>query len=296
MSYELNSVLIASKENPRFKALQKKVAQPRLLRRDGEAVAEGIHLLQALVQWPGVVLVEIWFASSLRQHREWLQVQDWMLATGVECIEVPPELYERLSELQQGGGPLAVFRTPVGDEPGRHDEVSADPFAPPQHDILLLDGVQDPGNVGALIRTAAAVGIGEIWTTPDCAWVWSGKVLRAAMGGHRHVRLPGLPVDALERVAAWRQQGVPVRLTRLEQSVSLFEADLRTPGVWLLGSEGQGVSPQWASLADTPLRIPMQPGLESLNVGAAAAVCLYEQWRQRAAPACGSGKTSTGRV
>lgn len=282
---------IASRDNPRFKALQKRVAQPRLLRKEGQAIAEGLHLLQELSNWPDIQICEVWFAEGLRRHREWSDCQALMAALDIVCTEVPDALYERLSELQQGLGPLIVFNTPLLDDTQTHvedahgqpaDASSEGLPAGLDHDILLLDGVQDPGNVGTLIRTAAAVGIREIWTTPDCAWVWSGKVLRAAMGGHRHVRLPAPQSDCVARVSYFSARGIPVRLMHLAQSQSLFEADLRTPGFWLLGSEGQGVSDALAGLANQHLRIPMQSGVESLNVSAAAAVCLYEQFRQRA--------------
>lgn len=279
--------VIASRDNPRLKGLLKMIAQPRLLRKAGQAVAEGMHLLQELSVWPDVRIREIWFATSLREHREWPLCESLMRESGVDCVELTPALYAQMSELEQGAGPLVLFDTPVPQGDLVHDrtDVSMHAHQTLQHDILLLDGVQDPGNVGTLIRTAAAVGIREVWTTPECAWAWSGKVLRAAMGGHRHVRLPGLPADAFERVSAWSQAGVPVRLTQLEKSTSLFDADLSKPGIWLLGSEGKGVSDAWALLANQPLRIPMQPDVESLNVASAAAVCLYEQWRQRGASA-----------
>lgn len=299
MSHHPSATFIASRDNQRFKALLKLVAQPRLLRKAGQAIAEGVHLLQELSQWPGVRIREIWFSSGLRQHREWPLCEALFIQADVDCVEVSDPLYAQLSELEQGAGPLILFDTPL-DVANQEADHTADhaterthvdaasipssplplPF-PFTRDILLLDGVQDPGNVGTLIRTAAAVGITEIWTTADCAWVWSGKVLRAAMGGHRHVHLPGLPANAFERVSQWRNAGVPVRLTQLDKSTSLFEADLSQPGIWLLGSEGKGVSDQWAALANQPLRIPMQAGVESLNVASAAAVCLYEQWRQR---------------
>jgi TrmH family RNA methyltransferase len=272
MSDAYSLSVIASRDNPRYKALLKMVAQPRLLRKAGQAVAEGVHLLQELGRWPGVVVREVWFSSALREHREWPICESLLQGLGVDCVELPQTLYAQLSELEQGAGPLILFDTPKEDGTDTREC---------QTDILLLDGVQDPGNVGTIIRTAAAVGIAQVWTTNDCAWVWSGKVLRAAMGGHRHLRLCGVPDDGYARVKGWADAGVPVRLTRLEQSGSLFETDLRTPGVWLLGSEGKGVSPQWASLANQALRIPMQAGVESLNVASAASVCLYEQWRQR---------------
>lgn len=277
MNDALTPVLIASRENARLKAMLKMVAQPRLLRKAGQAIAEGVHLLQELGDWPGVVIREVWFSSALREHREWSLCESLIRGLKVDCVELPPALYAQLSELEQGAGPLVLFDTPL-------EQVSDTGQC--ETDIVLLDGVQDPGNVGTIIRTAAAVGIANVWTTPDCAWVWSGKVLRAAMGGHRHVRLCGLPEGAHARIKEWADAGVPVRLTRLEQSGSLFETDLRTPGIWLLGSEGKGVSPQWTALANQPLRIPMQAGVESLNVASAAAVCLYEQWRQRSHGVC----------
>jgi TrmH family RNA methyltransferase len=196
--------------------------------------------------------------------------------------ELDAALYQRLSEFEHGVGPLVLFSVP-------HGGVSAfSAQQPPQRDILLLDGIQDPGNVGTLIRTAAAAGLAEVWTTPDCAWPYGSKVLRAGMGGHRQLRVITAPDDAMECLTQWGQAGVPIRAMRLDGARSLYETGLQPPGVWLLGSEGQGLSETLSALANEHLFIPMASPLESLNVAAAAAVCLFEQYRQRGLPRIGT--------
>ena len=141
---------------------------------------------------------------------------------------------------------------------------------------VQLDSVQDPGNLGTILRTAAAVGIPEVLLTPGCAQAWAPRVLRAAMGAHFSLRI-------LENVAASEVlQGFKghILAADLRDAVDLYALDLRGPVAWLFGSEGQGLSPAIAALATKRVKIPMPGGMESLNVGVAAGVCLFEQVRQ----------------
>jgi len=147
-------------------------------------------------------------------------------------------------------------------------------------DAVYLDRVQDPGNVGTVLRTCAAVGVRRVITSPGTAFCWSPKVLRAAMGAHFHLDIhEGVPPsELLARLA------VEAVATTADAPAGLWQADLRGPRVWLLGNEGQGLE---AALLAAPgvrrVSIPQSEAVESLNVGVAAAVCLYEQLRQRAA-------------
>jgi len=143
---------------------------------------------------------------------------------------------------------------------------------------LLLEGIQDPGNVGTMLRTAAAAGITDVLLSPGCAFAWSPKVMRAGQGAHFQL---SIREDADLLVAAKAFQGkVIATLPRADRT--LFEADLRGPVAWMFGSEGAGLSEGMASCATESVSIPMPGKTESLNVAAALAVCLFEQVRQKA--------------
>jgi TrmH family RNA methyltransferase len=142
--------------------------------------------------------------------------------------------------------------------------------------IVLLDRIQDPGNVGALLRTAAAAGVEAVHASRGCVDLWSPKVLRAGMGAHFRLTLRE-PADLAAVGAGFAGK---ICCTGLAGN-SIYDADLRGPTAWLFGNEGSGIASELASLCAERLTIPMNDGVESLNVATAAAVCLFEQRRQR---------------
>jgi len=176
-------------------------------------------------------------------------------------------LFGEMSDLESSTGLLGLWPIP------------ASPAAIASGFVLALDGVQDPGNVGAILRTASAVGVDQVWLGMGSADPWSPKVLRAGMGAQFVVPV----VERLPLSAALTAFAGQIVVTSLEGSVPLYEADLQGDLAMVLGSEGQGVSDEVLAAATLRIRIPMQPGIESLNVGAAAAVCLYERYRQSTA-------------
>jgi TrmH family RNA methyltransferase len=144
---------------------------------------------------------------------------------------------------------------------------------------VLLDGVQDPGNVGSILRSAGAAGITQVFCSPGTAFCWSPKVLRAAMGAHFVLEIFE-NVDLAELIRH-SQTAVLAMSGYAEQK--LYDVDLRQPVGWLLGHEGQGVAADLMALATHQVVIPHAGQVESLNVAAAAAVCFFEQLRQRGA-------------
>jgi TrmH family RNA methyltransferase len=142
----------------------------------------------------------------------------------------------------------------------------------------MLESLQDPGNLGSMLRTAVAAGIRQVFLGPGCVFAWAPKVLRAGQGAHF-----GLSIHeraALPLLAA-RFPGLVVA-TDPHADASLYDLDLTGLVAWVFGGEGTGVSPELAARATVRARIPMPGPAESLNVAAAAAVCLFEQVRQRA--------------
>ncbi len=140
-------------------------------------------------------------------------------------------------------------------------------------DCVFLEGIQDAGNVGAIVRSAGAFGIAEIVLDRHCADPWSPKVLRAAMGGHF-----ALGIRVIEDLVK-ELQIFPGKLaaTVAKGGISLREADLSGRLGWVFGSEGRGLAAQTLNEADLQITIPLSPGTESLNVAASAAICFYER-------------------
>jgi RNA methyltransferase, TrmH family len=252
----------------RIKALVKLARSARAQQEERLALLDGPHLLEAFRQTGGHARVVVASESALART-ETRQLFDAFAAnTSDEHFVVAQDVFATLSAVENSVGLLAWIDVPAE----RALPKSID-------DALLLDAVQEPGNVGALMRTAAAAGIRTILTTPGTARLWSSKVLRAAMGAHF-----GLSCFEDIDLATLRSQ-VPGALiaTDLEATHDLYAVDLRGPTVWLFGNEGAGLSAQAQALATLSIRIPMPGATESLNVAAAAAVCLFEQVRQRRA-------------
>ncbi len=175
-------------------------------------------------------------------------------------------VFERVSPVESPVGLLAIIAIPTPASPKKA-----------WTDGVLLDAIQDAGNVGSILRITAAAGIPCVATARGSADLWSPKVLRAAMGAHFSLDLH--PHDELTEIATVAAGTVIVGSGDANQS--LYDVDLRGPVVWTFGAEGQGVSAAMRALATMEVRIPMAPGSESLNVAASAAICLFEQVRQR---------------
>ena len=141
---------------------------------------------------------------------------------------------------------------------------------------VVLDRVQDAGNLGSILRSAAAFGVAQVVALKGCAALWSPKVLRAGMGAHFALHL----VEAAEE-SALDALDVPLVATSSHRGVSLIGAPLPDPCAWLFGHEGQGVAASLLQRCELQLGIPQPGGEESINVAAAAAVCLYESMRRR---------------
>ncbi|MBS0436377.1 MAG: RNA methyltransferase [Proteobacteria bacterium] len=250
---------ISSKDNPLLVRVRKLLADPGGYRKLGEVWLEGEHLCAAFVQRGGRPLQAIVSAEGLLQPalRE-------LAGHAAAVAVVPGELMAALSTLESPPAIGFVVATPTA------------PAITPDAPSLVLDRLQDAGNVGTILRSAAAFGFTQVVALKGTAALWSPKVLRAGMGAHFGLRLvEGVEADAL---AALR---VPLLATSSHAAQALHEVDLPWPCAWVMGHEGQGVSAALAQRCAMTLRIPQPGGEESLNVAAAAAVCLYESARQR---------------
>jgi RNA methyltransferase, TrmH family len=145
---------------------------------------------------------------------------------------------------------------------------------------IVLETIQDPGNVGTIIRTAAAAGVTGLWISQDSVDLDNPKVLRASAGQWFRLAM-GVSDNLPALVTSYQEQGVRVISTTSHTETSYWDVDLRSPTLILLGNEGAGLSADLAALADLQVKIPMSAAVESLNVATAAALMLYEVRRQR---------------
>jgi TrmH family RNA methyltransferase len=189
---------------------------------------------------------------------------------GVPVRRVAPQLFNQVSETEHPQPLLAVF-----DVPNLIPNPSGAPF------YVIADGIQDPGNLGTLLRSAAAVDVTAVLLMPGTVDPFNGKVVRAAMGAH--FRVPIVPFDS-----SWREEVIascPTRvLAEAEAPVPYDEVDWRASSAVIVGSEAHGSSEFGRSLATISARIPLLNGVESLNAGVAASVMLFEAARQRRLP------------
>ncbi|HYS51061.1 MAG TPA: RNA methyltransferase [Burkholderiales bacterium] len=256
---------IRSRDNPQVKALIKLAGSSRERRRTGTTILEGEHLVRAYQQSGGIAEVVLAGETALAR----LEIRDFFENVPAKSrLVLADELLERVSQLASSAGIAAVIRTPL---PG--------PIPQNISSCLLLENIQDPGNLGAILRTAAAAGITHILLSKDSVFAWSPKVIRAGMGAHFFLSISE-GADIGEFAQSFRGSVVAMG-PRAE--ASLYDLDLKGPVAWVFGNEGAGLSERAGHLATHRVRIPMPGSAESLNVAAAVAICLFEQIRQRVA-------------
>ena len=252
--------LIQSRDNAFFKALKRLAESGRERRKTGKTLLDGVHLVEAYEAAFGAVETLVVAESALAGG------EIARLVEGRDPVLLADVLMRELGLVDTPSGLLAVAAMPA-----------AMAAVDLEKEAILLDGVQDPGNVGTLLRTAAAAGIKQALLAPGCAAAWSPKVLRAGQGAHFALVIHE-DADLAGFMAAYRGT---TAVTCLDDATSLYETDWQGPLAWVFGAEGQGVSPALIAAARLRIRIPMPGAVESLNVAAAAAVCLFEAVRRK---------------
>lgn len=252
--------LIQSRDNAFYKQLRKLAESGRERRKAGHTLLDGVHLVEAYETSFGPVDTLVVGKSALAGGEIARFVE------GRPIVVLADALLRDLGLVDTPSGLLAVAAMP---EAGAAVDIAGE--------AILLDGIQDPGNLGTLLRTAAAAGIRQALLSPGCAGAWSPKVLRAGQGAHFAISIHE-DADLATFMADYRGTTVA---TTLEQATSLYEARWAGPLAWVFGAEGQGVRPELLAAARLRIRIPMPGAVESLNVAAAAAVCMFEAVRRR---------------
>ncbi|AJW45226.1 MULTISPECIES: TrmH family RNA methyltransferase [Ralstonia] len=256
---------ITSRDNAVFKHLKALSGSTQQRRRAGQSMLDGVHLVAAYLD-AGFIPQQCLVSERHLAHPEVAPLLDRVDPQTIILLADP--LFSQLTTVVNGVDVMALIDTPEGRLPHVIDA-----------DCVILDGIQDAGNVGSILRCAAASGVRDVFMTAGCAFAWSAKTLRAAMGAHFHLNI--VEHCTFESVKSRLQ--VPLLATSSHARQAVFDVRLDTPVGWVFGNEGAGVSDVWLSAVTTPVVIPQPGGMESLNVAAAAAICLFEAVRQRRA-------------
>ncbi len=199
------------------------------------------------------------------QHNEIASIIQRCQTKNIPIIVVESRLYQDIRTLGTGIDIMAIIPIAMTTLSSSIEQ-----------DCLILNDVQDSGNVGTLLRTAAAIGINNIICTANTASVWSPKALRSGMGGQFALTIyEKVSLDSLINSVK-----VPMMVTSSHTQQTIYQTNLSNPVAWVMGHEGQGVCSQLLEQA-TPVTIPQPNGQESLNVAIAGALCMYEMLRQR---------------
>ncbi|WP_313620024.1 RNA methyltransferase [Achromobacter sp.] len=252
---------ISSRDNPAVKALAKLAGTAG--KRGAPVLLDGVHLCQAWLQQHGAPDQAIFDVERLSQP------DIAALAAAVPeriSLALDARLMQSLAAVESGQGVAFLVTPPTLELPVQVEET-----------CVLFDRIQDPGNVGTLLRTCAAAGVKRVFLATGTAAAWSPKVLRSGQGAHFALDIH----EHVDLAALLPRLRVPLVATALDGARDLYADRLPERCAWIFGHEGQGVAPALLAAASLKVRIPHDAAaVESLNVGAAAAICLFEQRRQ----------------
>ncbi|MBE7433507.1 MAG: RNA methyltransferase [Anaerolineales bacterium] len=253
--------MITSNQNPKIKLVRALLGRPKERREAGAFVVEGVRLVEEAAK--GDWRFEIVLYDETLSERGRLQIEGLRLK-GVDVEEVSPSVMKSISETEAPQGILAVveyLQLPIPQSPNF---------------ILIPDQVRDPGNLGTLLRSAAASGVDAVLIPPETTDAFAPKVLRSGMGAHFRLPIHEMSWDEIEKTVA----GMKVYIADMDGQ-PFWETDLTKPIALIVGSEAEGVSDNARKVANGKISIPMKGETESLNAGVAGSVLMFEVIRQR---------------
>ena len=259
--------LISSIHNPKVHLIRDLLTHKDDRGKHGLFVVEGTRLTEEVLA-AGLEPRSVYFSSQLSDRgREMLEV---FRNRGVVINEVYPDVLNRISDTETSQGILCLL------------PISTRPLPERAHLILIIDQLRDPGNMGTILRSAAASGVQAVFVTPGSVDPFMPKVVRAGMGAHFNLCIRS---EEWTRIAQYCQTNSPAPLRILladsASGTGMWQADLRIPLALVIGGEAEGASPEALKYVDEKIHIPMPGGFESLNAGVAASILLFEIIRQR---------------
>lgn len=257
---------ISSRDNPLYKELKHLATNSQARRKAGRTLLDGVHLCETYLQHAGLPAFCV-VSESASAHPEVAAVLARFDGNDANrCIILPDALYKALSQVENGIDLLFVIDTPQAT----YEKVL-------ERSAVLLDNLQDPGNLGSILRSAAAAGIRDVFCSSGSVFAWSPKVLRAGMGAHFLLQIH----ENVDLAALVKSTKIPVLATSSHATQAVYQIDLKPDVAWLFGHEGQGVDAALLASATHQVAIPHLGNVESLNVAACAAICFFEQVRQK---------------
>jgi len=254
--------MITSAHNPKVQLVRALLGRAKERQNQGAFVAEGVRLVEEALA-SGWTMQYALHGPHLAGRAQ--SLLDAMTEAGVELVPVSAEVMQSISETETSQGVLAVLG---------HRLLS---LPEPLTFALVLDTVRDPGNLGSLLRTAAAAGVQAAFLSPGTADAFAPKVVRSGMGAHFHLPIRTLGWEAIRQ----NLRGLQVFLADAAAETSCFQADFRSPLALIVGGEAEGASSAGRRLAQEQVCIPMPGRAESLNAAAAGAILIYEVVRRR---------------
>ncbi|MBU1683797.1 RNA methyltransferase [Patescibacteria group bacterium] len=270
--------MITSNQNPKIKLVRSLFGRPKNRREAGAFVAEGVRLVEEALaaNWDKAYFNKAnlnkvnppfrFVLVSLELSERGGKLVEKLVGKGVEVEEVEPEIFQSISETEISQGILAVlndFQLPISDFPNF---------------FLILDSIRDPGNMGTLLRTAAAAGVHAVLLPSETTDAFAPKVVRAGMGAHFRLPIQSLSWDEIRRLV--NSLNLSVYLADMD-GVSCWQTDFRTPLALVVGGEAEGATESARELAHATVSIPMPGKTESLNAAVAGSVLMFEIMRQR---------------
>jgi TrmH family RNA methyltransferase len=253
---------ITSSDNPLLKTISKLNDSAKDRAKLKKTVLDGIHLIETYSSADNQIDALIVSESGSKNK----EISDFInRCQGKEIILLSDSLFKKISPVATPTGILALIDIPA-----------VEPIPQTIFSCLLLEAIQDTGNLGSILRSAAAAAVKQIFLSQECADAWSPKTLRAAMGAQFFLEI----YEAADLIAIAKRFKGKIIATSPHARSSLYETDLRGEVAWIIGNEGAGVSAKLLEAATHTIKIPMPGKTESLNVAAATAVCLFEKTRQ----------------
>ena len=258
--------MITSIHNPRVQSVRKLLAQSKTRHEQAEFIIEGVRLAEEALKagWEAHLVL---ITNHLDERGKF--VADEFRARGVSVEQVSNSVMDTISQTETPQGILIVL------------SIQALPFPASSHFILILDGMRDPGNMGSILRTAAAAGVQLVLLAPGCADAWSPKVVRTGMGAHFRLPIASRGWPEIKRTLIQTDPGLRVFLADSTAGVPFTQVDFRPPLAIIIGGEAAGAGAESQTIAEVKVHIPMLGGSESLNAAAAASILLFEVHRQR---------------
>jgi RNA methyltransferase, TrmH family len=255
--------MITSSQNPKIKLVRALLGRAKERREAGAFVVEGVRLVEEAETRRSAWRFRFALYDQSLNERGSSLVEN-LLSREIEVEEVSEHLMKSLSDTETPQGILAVL------------EISHPPITSPLNFVLIPDQIRDPGNLGTLLRTAAAAGVQAVFLPPETTDAFAPKVVRSGMGAHFRLPIQSMKWEKIRR----ETNDLQIYLADMD-GISCWETDLRVPLALIVGSEGEGASDEARKLAADKISIPMSGDIESLNAGVAGSVLMFEVVRQR---------------